>query len=164
MKRLAVFKVDVLFDLVTSESSKARFLADDGEIYTVRTRSARYLVFHQNPNCVICGLKGTKMILEQPFHQQDTKAAHFNLYGENEYGELILMTKDHVLPSAKGGDDRLDNYQCMCAICNGFKKDRIIPNETLIEEIRQKRAQKDLPVQEPPSILDQPPTDKGVKD
>ena len=153
MKRLAAFKPDVLFDLVTAESSKMKFLGDDGKVYVVRTKSSRYFVFHANQSCIICGMKGTKMILEQPLHQEDTKAAHFNLYGEDEYGQLIMLTKDHILPSSKGGKDRIENYQTLCINCNGLKGDRNIPNEILIEEIRQKRAQKDLPVQPDPSTV-----------
>ncbi|RZA15647.1 MAG: HNH endonuclease, partial [Proteobacteria bacterium] len=33
----------------------------------------------------------------------------------------VLMTKDHVIPIAKGGRDRLNNYQTLCIDCNRKK-------------------------------------------
>jgi hypothetical protein len=45
---------------------------------------------------------------------------HFNLYAEED-ARLILMTKDHILAKSKGGQDVLENFQTMCAICNNLK-------------------------------------------
>lgn len=50
---------------------------------------------------------------------------HFNLYGINNSGYEVMMTKDHIIPKARGGEDRMDNYQPMCQHCNVKKADRI---------------------------------------
>ena len=36
------------------------------------------------------------------------------------------MTKDHVIPKAKGGVDRLRNYQTLCFDCNKKKADKTL--------------------------------------
>lgn len=28
---------------------------------------------------------------------------------------------DHIVPASKGGEDRLNNYQILCNVCNGAK-------------------------------------------
>jgi 5-methylcytosine-specific restriction endonuclease McrA len=46
---------------------------------------------------------------------------HFNLYGYNERGEEIMLTKDHIIPKSKEGKNDIDNYQTMCCKCNWKK-------------------------------------------
>jgi 5-methylcytosine-specific restriction endonuclease McrA len=87
------------------------------DVYTVKVNSDRYTLFRKNLDCVSCGLRGTKMILEC---RQGEAIAHFNLYGVED-GQLILMTKDHIHPKSLGGLDRLDNYHTYCQLCNGLK-------------------------------------------
>ncbi len=72
--------------------------------------------------CVTCGLEGSVYILET--HNMDT-APHLNLYGLNEKNQLVLMTKDHIMPKSKGGLNRADNYAPMCSPCNGAKADKL---------------------------------------
>lgn len=84
--------------------------------YSVRINS-KYFVFKENPNCVVCGLKGKKMILEESVFN---KSFHFNLYGE-ENNQLILITKDHIKPRKSGGRNIFSNYQSMCSVCNQLK-------------------------------------------
>jgi 5-methylcytosine-specific restriction endonuclease McrA len=50
---------------------------------------------------------------------------HFNLYAVNEYGDKILMTKDHIHPKSKGGRNHISNYQTMCYPCNQDKSNKI---------------------------------------
>lgn len=87
--------------------------------------SDRYNVFRNNYTCVCCGLKGLYFRIDS--HEKDliNDLWHFNLYGINEQGEEILFTKDHIFPKAKGGKNTFDNYQTMCVVCNGIKKDKI---------------------------------------
>lgn len=79
--------------------------------------SQRYLMFRENLFCVCCGIKTTRAFLE--YHPYDM-VPHFNFYAEDG-DELILMTKDHILARALGGEDRLSNYQTMCSVCNSLK-------------------------------------------
>lgn len=116
LQHLQEFPVDEILSLVTPFDRKHKFIVNN-DAYFVRLNSDRYYLFKQNTDCVVCGLKGSKMFLDvNPIDQY----AHFNLYGE-ENGRLVLMTKDHILPKSKGGKDDLSNYQTMCSICNNLK-------------------------------------------
>jgi hypothetical protein len=109
---------------------RRRLFVIKGVEYNVRMNSARYYTFIKSLACVCCGLEGTVMMLDMQTKQKHGKP-HFNLYTEWE-GELVLMTKDHILPKAQGGINHLSNYQTMCTLCNGIKKDMILS----IEEMR----------------------------
>jgi len=98
-----------------------------GNDYLVKMNSQRYFMFKENSCCVCCGLRGTRMFLE--YHPYDM-IPHFNLYGEVE-GKLILMTKDHILAKALGGEDRHSNYQTMCSVCNSLKGHTSLTLESL---------------------------------
>jgi len=43
---------------------------------------------------------------------------HLNLYGFDENGEEVLMTRDHIIPVSRGGKNHLSNYQVYCWKCN----------------------------------------------
>ena len=92
----------------------------------VKMYSQRYQVFKtKGTKCVKCGIEGTFFALERGAHnQQNTDRYHFNLYGLNELGEEVLITKDHILPKSKNGKNSVENYQPMCIHCNGIKSDR----------------------------------------
>jgi tRNA-binding EMAP/Myf-like protein len=90
--------------------------------------STRYQVFNRSLVCAVCGLAGSLFLLErQENHQEGT--AHFNLYAEDD-GDLILMTKDHILPFSKGGRG-FKNYQTMCEPCNAMKSSSALANEEI---------------------------------
>jgi len=110
-----------------------KFRGDDGNFYYVKMNSPRYKLFEKNNICVACGLVGFVYLLER--RREDEDIAHFNLYGV-ENNTLILMTKDHILPKANGGKDRMDNYQTMCYICNQIKTNLEIRPE-LVGQMRQ---------------------------
>lgn len=89
----------------------------------INMASQRYKVFKEKGiRCVACGMEGRFFIKEK--HLND-KRYHFNLYALDDTGDLVLMTKDHIQPKAKGGRDRLDNYQTMCHPCNVQKGAKI---------------------------------------
>jgi len=114
--RVRVFEIPLKEVLDNLSDGKRSFVFEDKN-YLVKMNSQRYFMFKENCLCVCCGLKGTRMFLE--YHPYDM-TPHFNLYGESE-GELVLMTKDHILAKASGGEDRHSNYQTMCATCNALK-------------------------------------------
>lgn len=112
--KVAEFPIDLVLNSVFSPK---KVFEHQGEKYEVKMNSQRYFMFRENLSCVCCSLKGTKMFLE--YHVSDM-TPHFNLYGQLN-DELILMTKDHILARALGGQDKHSNYQTMCLICNNLK-------------------------------------------
>lgn len=122
----------------------------DGDVVPVV--SLRYKTFQQSRFCVSCGIEGTYFAKERSAKVMRAKRIvtkvngerivtvippevpfkatsitwHFNLYATAEDGREILMTKDHIIPRAKGGPDSLENMQTMCAPCNCKKADKIV--------------------------------------
>lgn len=113
---LGEFAPEDVFPFVSMEDAKRDYRIGE-QTYAVRMNSDRYQVFKNNARCVACGLLGTKMILDM---NPGDQSPHFNLYGEED-GRLVLMTKDHILAKSRGGQESLDNYQSMCAVCNNLK-------------------------------------------
>lgn len=97
----------------------------------VKMGSQRYELFkNKGVTCVKCGLKGEFFALEKQNEHffdgkklPDTDRYHFNLYGYNDKGEEVMLTKDHIVPKSKDGKNALDNYQTMCYYCNHKKAD-----------------------------------------
>jgi hypothetical protein len=116
MEHIKEYDMFEIFSYITKDEERIAFVVD-GVSYMVRMNSDRYVLFKRNPNCVACGLKGTRMYLDL---NPGDNSPHFNLYGE-ENGRMILMTKDHIVPKSKGGEDVLHNYQTMCSVCNNLK-------------------------------------------
>jgi len=141
---IAEYGFDEVFPYITETETKREYLVS-GDSYLVRMNSDRYFVFKSNPNCVSCGLEGTKFMLDiNPGDQ----SPHFNLYGE-ENGRLVLMTKDHILAKSQGGQDELNNYQTHCSICNNLKGHYNLSNEQVFElrtlyDNREKLPRKEL--------------------
>lgn len=109
------------------------FTMDDGKSFSVKINSKRLRLFKKNPCCVCCGIEGTIIALER----QGAETPHLNMYAANESDQLILMTKDHILPSSREGSNALDNLQTMCSVCNGLKGGYPITNDEL-KEVRAK--------------------------
>jgi len=88
----------------------------------VKIRSDRLLTFkRKGTKCTKCGVEGKFFAKERVVGS--TGYWHMNLYAINKDGQEVLMTKDHIVPKAKGGASALYNYQPMCSRCNGEKGD-----------------------------------------
>jgi len=104
-------------DVFAAMNTRGKATLPDGR--TFRKNSARLVLFKTKGTvCVRCGIKGTQFILET---HDLTVTPHLNLYGMNVKGELVLMTKDHIVPKSKGGLNALENYDPMCSPCNAKK-------------------------------------------
>lgn len=80
--------------------------------FKVHPISLRYETFYQKGiKCACCGIEGTHFKL---CGNKDTNRRHFNLFADDG----TLMTKDHIIPKSKGGQDMVDNMQTMCEKCN----------------------------------------------
>jgi len=98
----------------------------------VNTNSMRYRVFKlKGLKCCSCELEGKFFALERHYKTTNPNKFHFNLYTIDKNGNEILMTKDHIIPIAKGGKNVLRNLQTMCQTCNSEKS-----NYLSIEEAR----------------------------
>jgi 5-methylcytosine-specific restriction endonuclease McrA len=104
----------------------------------VKMFSDRYKCFlYSGTRCVWCGIEATHFGKERAANdKQDQQLGrwHFNLYateivpksvsvrGKRE----ILMTKDHIIPKSKGGNNHYTNLQTMCVRCNNLKGSELI--------------------------------------
>lgn len=53
------------------------------------------------------------------------------------------LEADHIVPRSKGGKNTLENFQCLCAVCNKLKSNKIafeFPVRTGSVECKQTRA------------------------
>jgi hypothetical protein len=94
----------------------------DGDL--IKLSSDRLVMFKEKGvKCVCCGIEGQFFLKLKSKITKVTEPWHFNLYAEKD-GELILMTKDHIIPKSKGGPNHLSNYEPMCEHCNLKKGDK----------------------------------------
>ena len=146
--RVAVFQIEEVIPFIFTESKRNKLkssghgyrnlkwinasrkkypiiINNKKQIVTVTMGSHRYQLFAlKGTNCVKCGIKGKFFALEQGVTNNNLKF-HFNLYGIDDDGNDIMITKDHIIPRSKGGRNVLDNYQPLCYNCNQHKADKI---------------------------------------
>ncbi len=136
METLASYSIKELLPDIPSYGEptvKKNFKLDDGTTFNVKINSQRLRIFKESTKCICCGIEGTIFALER--HTKENP--HINLYAVDRSGKLILMTKDHILPSSQSGNNTFRNLQTMCSVCNGLKGGFPITNEQL-QEIRTK--------------------------
>ncbi len=84
----------------------------------INMTSLKLQTFKENGvRCRVCGCKGSYFAKEK---YPSEPYFHLNLYALKD-GREVLMTKDHIIPLAKGGRDRLNNFQTLCIECNRKK-------------------------------------------
>lgn len=100
-----------------------RAILPDGNSF--KRLSQRLITFKtkgcQCVSCVSCGLVGEIFYFEKC---TPNERPHLNLYGRRD-GKEVLITKDHIIPKSRGGEDYLTNYQTMCINCNRAKGNKI---------------------------------------
>jgi 5-methylcytosine-specific restriction endonuclease McrA len=96
----------------------------------VKVNSLRMQCFkYHGITCVHCGVKGTFFAKEK--HHVRDKSFHLNLYGIDQCGREVLMTRDHIIALAKNGNDALENLQTMCQRCNSLKGSKDTVNDSI---------------------------------
>lgn len=112
-----VYTVDQVLSNVIPYTKEKHYVDFDGD--NMKMESQRYRLFKRDGcKCVICGIEGTFFRKER--HKHDI-TYHFNLYGIDNNGDEVLMTKDHIIAKKNGGKDYMSNYQVMCVDCNREK-------------------------------------------
>lgn len=85
----------------------------------VKSTSKRLRCIVRSCQCVECGLVANIVRYERGAGTQENP--HFNFYNIDENGDVIMLTRDHVIPRSWGGADTLDNSVTMCGVCNFTK-------------------------------------------
>jgi hypothetical protein len=119
---LGTFALDDVLPHIAEGAVITVSIVEDGQPRecTVNVNSVRLQCFQKNLSCVRCGVTGTQFLLQRHVGSQ-LEIPHFNLYAKDDEGELVLMTKDHILPASKGGSNAISNMQTMCMPCNVSK-------------------------------------------
>ena len=139
---LGEFPIDDVLPFATKEFSRKEYKVGENA-YSVRMNSTRYWVFKNSLNCAACGLEGKKFLLEFSKGSKDPDTPpHFNLYGE-ENGQLVMLTKDHILAVSKGGSSEIEsgNLATLCSVCNMLKANHPL-NYEQVRELRQMYKQR----------------------
>lgn len=119
MNRLATFSMwEVLPYVVKNSECVGAERGYAGQM--VKMWSIRYRTFQKSLSCCECGIQGVFFALEchRSAIQYDNVRYHLNLYAVDDYGEEVLMTKDHIIPKAHGGPDCPSNTRTLCKVCN----------------------------------------------
>lgn len=114
------YTLDEVIPFIERNSERQDFNGD-----MIRLSSDRLLLFKEKGvRCVTCGLEGQFFLKLRSKKEKIDEHWHFNLYAEKD-GELVLFTKDHIIPKSKGGPNHLSNYQTMCEPCNMHKGNKL---------------------------------------
>ena len=57
---------------------------------------------------------------------------HKQLQNDNPKNMKTYMTIDHIYPKSKGGENDINNYQCLCQKCNRIKGNIVTPYNDLL--------------------------------
>lgn len=88
--------------------------------------------------CYKCGCIADRWILTLGQNDRKSKPV-MNLYGVRvwpitkkrnfEFHQLVLMTRDHIIPKSEGGKDDIENLRPACEICNGQRGSKMTKDE-----------------------------------
>lgn len=123
LRRCCVYKVPSILSMAANyDLERVQLRGTPG---TVNMSSLRLRMFAtKGCKCVTCGIEGAFFATEVSAGSKD-QSHHLNLYAVDPEGHEILMTKDHIVPSSKGGKDELNNLQPMCCFCNSRKGNKV---------------------------------------
>ena len=102
----------ILPHIIVGNDRRKRMVLDGD---SVKICSLRLATFKKSIVCAGCGLKGRYFVKKRGPHDIHF---HLELYGIDKNLNEVLMTKDHIIPSSKGGKNHTSNLQTMCRSCN----------------------------------------------
>lgn len=117
---LALYQSQYILPMLGFGKPKLKLQLPDGTTHTIKASGLRLECLRLNQQCVWCGVRGNVWLLQQT--KQDNP--HLNLFHISQKSnnpQLILMTRDHIQPLARGGKDEIDNLATMCSHCNQAK-------------------------------------------
>lgn len=121
-ERKECYPIEQVLSQVPTEKDKRFRVGFDGD--DIKMCSDRYYTFLKGVVCAHCGIEGQFFAKERSLNKRGIPTSptfHFNLYAIESDGNEVLMTKDHIIPRSRGGKDNVENYQCMCTVCNREK-------------------------------------------
>lgn len=114
--KLGVYTITEVFKYIDASPRHGQKVDFHG--HDMHMRCPKLLSFRYNGiRCVRCGSIGAFFCKEH----YGTNNPHLNLYSFDNYGQPMLMTRDHIRPKSKGGTNHLYNSQTMCTNCNNKK-------------------------------------------
>lgn len=128
-ERKATYKPEEVLDFLPQpddypKNFKLKTIKKDYDGDEMKMGSDRYYTFAKSLKCAHCNRVGVMFAKERHLNKKgkpENLAYHFNLYAIDPDGEEILMTKDHIVPKARGGRNAVSNYTTMCQPCNHYK-------------------------------------------
>lgn len=131
IQRKSIHLLNELFDLlpeVKNENEPIEQIIHNFDGDEILLTADRYYVLKKSASCCFCGITGSFFAKEKhvkkdgsPTRNSRTNYYHLNMYAIDKNGKEVLMTKDHIIPKAKGGLNLLSNYQTACSKCNEKK-------------------------------------------
>lgn len=118
------YDIDKFLSLVELHHTKKDVTHWDGD--EIKLGSDRYKIFKTKGIKCECGVEGKYFAKERTYTKLPPKiiSYHLNLYGIRKDGTEVMMTKDHIIPKSKGGQNSLSNYEPMCQDCNTEKSNK----------------------------------------
>ena len=95
--------------------------------------------------CWACGAEATCFVVNKGRNDK-LGSPTLDLFGTNAAGQLVLLTRDHIIPKSVGGSDTVANLRVGCSPCNGARG-----NLMTREEVEFMRAHPELVTREPTS-------------
>ena len=118
-------------------------------------RPSGWALFHhlkgQPILCHFCGCQADRWVSEKG-RKDHLGHPVLNLFATNRDGQVVLMTRDHIIPKSLGGIDAVANLRPACGPCNEQRSNEVSPevirfaqeHPELIDEGRIKRGLESL--------------------